>query len=96
MICEVRPGGHYGYPGPKNGQTPDLPLVYLPRGLDNSSAAQVTVPDGRFGPLQGQLLHLSYGAGSHFLVLREKVDGQPQGAAVPLPGEFSRARTAAA
>jgi azurin len=88
MICEIRPGGHYGYPGPKNGKAPDLPLVYLPRGLDNSSASQVTVPDGRFGPLQGHMLHFSYGAGSHFLVLREKVDGQPQGAVVPLPGEF--------
>ncbi len=88
MICEVRPGGHYGYPGPRNGRPPDLPLVYLPRGLDNSSAAQVTVPDNRFGPLQGQLLHFSYGAGTHFLVLREKVDGQPQGAVVPLPGDF--------
>ena len=53
MICEVRPGGHYGYPGPKNDRPPDLPLVYLPRGLDNSSGAQVTVPDGRFGPLAG-------------------------------------------
>jgi putative heme-binding domain-containing protein len=88
MICEVRPGGHYGYPGPRNGRPPDLPLVYLPRGLDNSSAAQVTVPDDRFGPLQGQLLHFSYGAGTHFLVLREKVEGQPQGAVVPLPGDF--------
>ena len=53
MICEVRPGGHYGYPGPKDGQAPDLPLVYLPRGLDNSSGGQVTVPDDRFGPLAG-------------------------------------------
>ena len=48
----------------------------------------MTVPDGRFGPLQGQLLHFSFGMGTHFLVLREKVDGQPQGAVVPLPGEF--------
>ena len=88
MICEVRPGGHYGYPGPKNNRPPDLPLVYLPRGLDNSSGSQVTVPDGRFGPLQGQLIHLSYGTGTHFLVLRDNVDGQPQGAAVPLPGDF--------
>jgi putative heme-binding domain-containing protein len=88
MICEVRPGGHYGYPAPRNGRAPDLPLVYLPRGLDNSSAAQVTVPDDRFGPLQGLMLHFSYGAGSHFLVLREKTDGQPQGAVVPLPGDF--------
>ena len=55
MICEVRPGGHYGYPGPKNNQPPDLPLVYLPRGLDNSSGAQVTVPDDRFGPLRGPI-----------------------------------------
>jgi putative heme-binding domain-containing protein len=88
MICEVRPGGHYGYPGPRNRRPPDLPLVYLPRGLDNSSAAQVTVPDNRFGPLEGQMLHLSYGTGTHFLVLREKVEGQPQGAIVPLPGDF--------
>ena len=48
----------------------------------------MTVPEGRFGPLAGQLLHFSFGAGTHFLVLREKVDGQPQGAVVPLPGEF--------
>jgi putative heme-binding domain-containing protein len=88
MICEITPGGHYGYLGPRNGRPPDLPLVYLPRGLDNSSAEQVTVPDGRFGPLEGQMLHLSFGAGTYFLLLREKVDGQPQGAAVPMPGEF--------
>jgi putative heme-binding domain-containing protein len=88
MICEVRPGGHYGYQGPKAAKAPDVPLVYLPRGLDNSSGGQVTVQGGRFGPLEGQLLHFSYGAGSHFLVLRQTVDGQPQGAVVPLPGEF--------
>jgi putative heme-binding domain-containing protein len=88
MICEVRPGGHYGYPGPKANRPPDLPLVYLPRGLDNSSGGQVTVPDDRFGPLKGQLIHFSYGTGTHFLILRDKVDGVSQGAAVPLPGDF--------
>ncbi len=88
MICEIKRGGHYGYGGPKAGRTPDLPLVYLPRGLDNSSGGQAWVPDGRFGPLEGQMLHFSFGAGAHFLILREKVDGQPQGAVVPLPGEF--------
>ena len=34
------------------------------------------------------MIHFSFGTGTHFLVLREKVDGQPQGAAVPLPGDF--------
>src|SRR5262249_44851899 len=87
MVCEVRPGAHYGYPGPRSGRPPDLPLVYLPRGLDNSSGAQVTVPDDRFGPLRGQMLHFSYGAGTYFLLLREQVGGQPQGTAVPLPGD---------
>jgi azurin len=88
MVCEVRPGGHYGYGGPRDKKTPDLPLVYLPRGLDNSSGGQVFVSSDRFGPLQGQMLHLSFGAGRQFLLLREQVGGQPQGAAVPLPGEF--------
>jgi putative heme-binding domain-containing protein len=79
---------HYGYGGPQGGRPPELPFVYLPRGLDNSSGAQVFVTGERFGPLSGQLLHFSYGAASHFLVLWEEVDGHPQGAAVPLPGEF--------
>ena len=88
MVCEVKPGGHYGYGGPKNGQTPDLPLVYLPRGLDNSSGSQVFVAGDRWGPLQGRLIHFSSGAGSMFMLLREKIGEQPQGAVVPLPGEF--------
>jgi putative heme-binding domain-containing protein len=88
MICEVRPGGFYGYGGPRDGRPPDLPLLYLPRGLDNSSAAQVEVTSERWQLLLGQLLHFSYGAGTYFLVLRDQVDAQPQGAAVPLPGEF--------
>lgn len=97
MICLVKPSDvnspqtpppHFGYLGPQNGQPPSLPLVYLPRGLDNSSGGQVTVPDDRWGPLQGQLVHLSFGQGAHFLVLRDEVAGQPQGAVVPLAGEF--------
>lgn len=88
MVCEVRPGGYYGYGGPKDGQPPDLPLVYLPRGLDNSSGEQVYVNSDRWGPLQGQVVHLSYGACTYFLLLREQIDGTPQGAIAPLPGEF--------
>jgi azurin len=88
MICEIRPGGHYGYTGPKEGLVPDLPLVYLPRGLDNSSGGQVAVTSDRFGPLDGKLLHFSFGAGSHFLVLRDNKNGARQGAVIPLPGEF--------
>jgi putative heme-binding domain-containing protein len=94
MICLVKPdrrGGDipfFGYGGPRNGRVPELPMVYVPRGLDNSSGAQTYVSSDRWGPLAGKMIHFSYGAGAHFLLLREEVDGQPQGAIVPLPGEF--------
>ena len=93
MICAARPtaGGeppHFGYRGPRGEQVPALPLAYLPRGLDNSSGGQAYVSSDRFGPLDDQLLHFSFGAGTMFLVLRDEVDGQLQGAIVPLPIEF--------
>jgi putative heme-binding domain-containing protein len=92
MLCLVRPGQtpvpHFGYQGPKDGEPPALPFVYLPRGLDNSSGGQTTVNDKRFGPLAEQILHFSFGAGTQFLVLRDEVAGQAQGAVVPLPFEF--------
>ncbi len=91
MICAVRPQDslpHFGYPGPRNGKRPELPLVYLPRGLDNSCGGQTTVTSDRWGPLENQLLHFSFGTGAHLLLLRDEVGGQLQGAVVPLPGEF--------
>lgn len=119
MLCLVRPGKNrpflgkiggtepafFGYRGPREGKAPDLPFVYLPRGLDNSSGGQVYVSSDRWGPLTGQMIHFSYGACAHFLVLRDAgqegqhaVSGQaglesfpaclPQGAVVPLAGEF--------
>jgi azurin/glucose/arabinose dehydrogenase len=92
MICAVKPNQnpipHFGYRGLKNDQPPALPLVYLPRGLDNSSGGQTYIDSQKWGPLNGQLLHFSFGMGRQFLVLQDEVEGQPQGAVVPLPGEF--------
>ena len=94
MICAVRPSDEVSFHGHHRGEraaharVPELPLVYLPRGLDSSAGGQTVVTSERWGPLTGQLLHFSYGSGAHFLVLRDDVDGQLQGAVVPLPGEF--------
>jgi azurin len=98
MICGFRTGKpdagsaaeppFFGYRGPRNWKPPTLPLVYLPRGIDNSSGGQTTVTGDRWGPLEGQIVHFSFGAGSHSLLLRDEVDGQLQGAVVPLSGEF--------
>ncbi len=111
MICLVpaertkgktpRIGGHlppyYGYGGPKDGRPPDLPFVYLPRGMDNSAGGQAYVTSERWGPLTGNMIHFSFGAGAHFLLLRDEAAlppgdtlsaDQAQGAVVPLSGEF--------
>ena len=90
-ICEVcqQPDRPPASPVPNfRGVPPALPLVYLPRGLDNSCGGQTYVSSDRWGPLGGLLVHFSYGTGTHFLVLRDEVAGQPQGAVVPLVGDF--------
>lgn len=83
----------FGYRGSKFSNQPitrpELPMVYLPRGLDNSAGGQVYIDSDRWGPLKGNMIHLSFGTGSHFLLLRDRVGDQLQGAVVQLAGEFS-------
>jgi len=90
-ICEVRqtPGEPPANPLPNfRGTPPALPMVMIPRGLDHSSGGQAYVSSDRWGPLGGQLLHFSFGSCTQYLVLRDEVAGQPQGAIVPLVGDF--------
>ena len=79
----------FGRPGGDLRQPPEIPMLYLPRGLDNSSGGQVHVDSDRWGPVQGQMVHLSFGAGRAFLLLRDEFDGWIQGAVVPIAGEFA-------
>lgn len=104
MICGVKPSvlgdskreaeyaitnpPFFGYRGPRNGEMPSLPMVYLPRGVDNSAGGQVYISSDKWGPAQGNMVHTSFGTGTHFLLLRDEVEGQLQGAVVPLRGEF--------
>jgi glucose/arabinose dehydrogenase len=90
-ICEVKPGGYYGFGGPR--VTPerplgyDAPLCWIPHSVDNSSGSQLWTPHG-WGPLGGHMLHLSFGICRSFLVLREVVGGVAQGGVVPLKPRF--------
>lgn len=79
----------FGRPGTGRSQPPEIPMLYLPRGVDNSSGGQVYIDSDRWGPLRGNQVHLSYGAGSAFLLLADESDGWIQGAAVRLTGEFA-------
>ncbi|MGI9472026.1 MAG: DUF6797 domain-containing protein, partial [Rubripirellula sp.] len=86
---DFRVESFFGRPGNDLQQPPDLPMLYLPRGVDNSSGGQVYVDSDRWGPIEGRMVHLSFGAGRAFLLLRDEFDGWIQGAAVPIAGEFS-------
>lgn len=74
------------------------PLVWMSkrRGIDNSGGGQAWVTSDRWGPLKGQLLHLSYGQSKMYLVLKEEKNGQVQGGVtrlnVPLSSSAMRAR----
>jgi hypothetical protein len=91
-IAEVKPGGWYGYGGPKvTSERPlgyDPPLCWIPHRVDNSGGSQLWVTSDRWGPLKGEMLHFSFGRCALFLVLRDVVDGVSQGAIAPLPGRF--------
>jgi len=95
MVCEMpqNPSGdippYFGYGGPKDGKPPALPLAYLPRGLDNSSGGQVPVKSSNWGPLEGKLMHLSFGMGTSYLLLRDEYQAGAQGAIVPFASDFN-------
>ncbi|MCA9063129.1 MAG: c-type cytochrome [Planctomycetaceae bacterium] len=91
-IFDTLNGNFYGHGGPRDGhgrQGYDMPLCFLPRGIDNSAGGITFLPDDdRLGPLSGQILGSSYGYCNSYVILREVVNGKAQGGIVPLPGEY--------
>ena len=88
-ICDASQRGHFGAGGPRPGDRGYVrPMLYVPRGVDNSSGGPIYIDSGQWGPVQGHWIHLATGFATHFLVLRETIGGESQGAAVPLWGEF--------
>ncbi len=88
-IIEVNSGEFYGLPT-KDGKSGSIasPLCFIPRGIDNSTGGMVEVRSNKWGPFQGSHVGLSYGSGIHYLILRDASGARPQGAVVPLEGEF--------
>ena len=64
------------------------PLCWITNGFDRSPSELLWVPeDAAWGPLNGQLLNLSYGYGKVYVVPHEEVNGQKQGGMCELPFE---------
>ncbi len=68
-----------------------LPLAWLPKHVDNSGGGQVWATSDKWGPLNGVLLHMSYGRSALYLVLKDDNLGVMQGGvvAMPLPQRFT-------
>jgi len=64
------------------------PICFMPQNVDNSSGGQVWVTSDKWGPLRGEMLHTSYGAGSLLHVMMEKVNDTWQGGVVRFPLKF--------
>jgi cytochrome c2 len=64
-------------------------VCFFPKWIDNSSGGQVWVTSPKWGPLQGRLLHLSYGQSSLYEVLMEEVGGVVQGGVTKVPLKFA-------
>lgn len=92
-IDYFKPGGFYGFmPGHHRSVAPstyDLPVCWVPRSLDNSAGGESWVPAEHWGPLAGQLLHLSYGrCRMQYVLPPQQVDGVLQSGAVDLGVKF--------
>lgn len=96
----VLPGSFNGCVDTAHRPTPptdyDPPICWMPKNVDNSSGGQVWVTSKKMGPLEGQLLHMSYGQSSLYHVLMEGDGKNVQGGLVKIPLPFqsgiSRAR----
>jgi glucose/arabinose dehydrogenase len=95
----VKKGGFYGFvsdpahtnaahPAPKHPEH-EKPLCWIPKPQDNSSGGQVWVTSDKWGPLQGHLLHTSYGTSSLFHVLLQRTGDAMQGGVVQFPLKFA-------
>lgn len=80
---------HFGNHGPRAGRM-DPPLLRLPRGEDNSSGGQAFLGPKAWPAVagDGNLIHLSYGMGTVWMVTRQQVGEVWQGAAMRLTGSL--------
>ncbi len=87
----VREGGFYGNMMGYHNVTDESdeamqqPLVWITNSFDRSPSELLWVDSEKWGPLNGQLLNLSYGYGKVYVVPHEEVDGQMQGGMIQFP-----------
>ncbi|MBT8045221.1 MAG: heme-binding protein, partial [Verrucomicrobiae bacterium] len=80
-------GNMWGYGAPKDSSDSlmEQPLCWVDKKFDRSPAELLWIDSKKWGPLKGQLMHVSYGHGRMQIVPYETIKGQMQGGMVQLP-----------
>ncbi|MDZ7690937.1 MAG: DUF6797 domain-containing protein [Balneolaceae bacterium] len=88
----IEEGDYFGVPVSKH-LNPDAditqPLHWFPHRVDPSGAGQTWITSDQMGPLNGKLVHLSYGRPGLFSILFDSTDNAVQGAASVIPARYT-------
>ncbi len=90
-IMLIRKGDYYGVPATAHRDPiPETapPIAWIPHSQDRSGVGQVWVTSSEMGPLNGQLLHLSYGRPGLFQVKIDSGSTVVQGGVNVIPGSY--------
>ena len=90
-ILLVDRGDYYGVPATAHRDPlPDVtqPLTWIPHSVDRSGTGQVWITSDQMGPLNGNMVHLSYGRPGLFKVLIDSTSDAVQGAVADIPGNY--------
>lgn len=87
-IYAVERGDFFGVPATAHRDDNPVhkrPLTWIPHRVDRSAATEVWMTSGKMGPLNGALVHLSFGKPGLFRVLLDSTGQGVQGGVAPLP-----------
>ncbi|WP_353128414.1 cytochrome c [Parapedobacter pyrenivorans] len=90
-IYLVDQGDFFGVPATRHsasGQLAKQPLAWIPHRVDRSASSQIWVTGDKMGPLNGALLHLSFGRPGIFNVLIDTTSQGLQGGVTYIRGNY--------
>jgi cytochrome c2 len=90
-ILVVNEGDYFGVSAAAHRDPiPDItpPLLWIPHHVDRSGISQTWINSDRMGPLNGDLIHFSYGRPGLFRVLIDSTSSGVQGGVAILPGQY--------
>lgn len=90
-VYHVQKGDYYGAPSTAHRvDTPAMtpPMLWAPHNIEPSSIGQVWMTTERMGPLNGQLVHMSFGRPGLFKILIDTVGSTLQGGLIYIPAHY--------